>query len=316
MLSRELNFFEFWIGSIYRLCPLVPFLVMMIIGAPAHSQSFPSNAKPNYFGTGWECIRGYRKVLNSCEVVVVPENAQLNYLGNGWECIRGYRNIGTGCVRVVVPENAELTFLGNDWQCRRGYRNNGLNCVLVQIPENAQLNFLGNDWECKKGFAKAGVSCRRMTALELQAEAELEDKVAAYMRARAARSSDGECDTEPDTNSEVCISLEDAELECDKAYSGEYYRGCVVEIDYRFTTDYSGSGSIAAYFECEAELKHQGTGGGMSRTTEEDESASATLYGSFAPSGSLDIDFSFSSYLEVQKVELVNASCSITSLSR
>ena len=40
--------------------------------------------------------------------IEVPENARLNYFGTGWECVRGYIQQGETCEKIPVPENARL----------------------------------------------------------------------------------------------------------------------------------------------------------------------------------------------------------------
>ena len=124
------------------------------------SRGIPQNAHLNYYGTDWECNRGYFKYGNECRFVQIPPNGKLTYLGNDWECNRGYFKYGNECRFVQIPPNGKLTYLGNDWECNRGYFKYGNECRFVQIPPNGKLTYLGNDWECNRGYFKYGNECR------------------------------------------------------------------------------------------------------------------------------------------------------------
>jgi hypothetical protein len=121
--------------------------------------AMPENAKPNSFGSGWECVSGYRQASNACVKVDIPANAKLNYLGNGWECVSGYRQASNTCVKVDIPANAKLNYLGNGWDCVSGYRQASNACVKVDIPANAKLNYLGNGWDCVNGYRQVSNAC-------------------------------------------------------------------------------------------------------------------------------------------------------------
>ena len=127
--------------------------------SPQAKPSLPKNAKLDYFGTDWECKRGFRKYGNECLAVMVPKNGKLDYFGNDWECNRGFRKYGDECLAVAVPKNGKLDYFGNDWECSRGFRKYGAECVAVQVPKNGKLDYFGNDFECKRGYRKYGDEC-------------------------------------------------------------------------------------------------------------------------------------------------------------
>jgi len=122
----------------------------------------PENAKLNYLGTDWECIRGYRRQAFSCSKVEMPENAKLNYSGDDWQCERGFRQSQGNCVAVPVPENATLSYYGNSWSCNRGFQQRDGQCINVQVPENARLNQTGTGWKCNFGFIQQNQACARV----------------------------------------------------------------------------------------------------------------------------------------------------------
>ena len=122
----------------------------------------PKNAKLDYTGSNWECLRGYRRHNNSCISVKMPQNAKLDYTGSNWECRKGYRRHGKGCGRVQIPPNAKLDYTGSNWECRKGYRRHGKGCGRVQIPPHAKLDYTGSNWECRKGYRRHGRGCGRV----------------------------------------------------------------------------------------------------------------------------------------------------------
>ena len=91
--------------------------------------SMPANAKLDYTGNNWECVRGYRRIGDECDAVRMPANAKIDYTGSAWECVRGYRRVGDQCDAVRMPANAKIDYTGSNWECSRGYRRNGNECV-------------------------------------------------------------------------------------------------------------------------------------------------------------------------------------------
>jgi hypothetical protein len=124
--------------------------------------SVPENASSNYWGTGWQCNRGFRQVGASCEPVRIPANASLDYWGHDWTCNRGYYRSGEECVRVRIPANASLDYWGTGWTCDRGYRRVGSGCEMVRVPANAHLDYWRSGWQCDRGYTRVGEGCRKV----------------------------------------------------------------------------------------------------------------------------------------------------------
>jgi len=275
----------------------------------------PENAKLNYFGNGWECNRGYCRVGDRCVKVIIPENAKLNYFGNGWECNKGHYRVGDRCVKVIVPENAKLNYFGNGWECNRGYYRVGNGCVKVIVPENAKLNFLGNDWECESGFKKSGDSCVAMTPEEIRKQEEVEKAMLIAMEiSRLQGVSGDDCETEYKTGAEVCVEIMGVNIECNKSYIGEYYRDCDVTLDYEIRTDYKGGSYIEAVIEFIVEIEYMGRNTYFTQSDIVYENQSHDLYAYDSESGTMYINFSFSSYQEIIKVEINSTECEIESV--
>lgn len=128
----------------------------------------PPNAKLDYTGSNWECIRGFRRHGNGCGRVQIPRGAKLDYTGSSWECIKGFRRHGNGCGRVQIPRHAKLDYTGSNWECIKGFRRHGNGCGRVQIPRNAKLDYTGSNWECNKGYTRQGKGCRAVGVLKNQ----------------------------------------------------------------------------------------------------------------------------------------------------
>ena len=120
------------------------------------------------------------------------------------------------------------------------------------------------------------------------------------------------CETEYQSGAEVCIEVTGSDLDCDKNYSGEYFDDCEVEIDYEIRTDYRGESSIQAEIECEAEISYKRKES-FSSSESEDESESHTLYSHGSDYGSMEIDFSFSSFQKVYNIEIDSVKCEVVS---
>lgn len=125
----------------------------------------PENAylTENNSGSDWACERRYQKTSDSCELIEVPENAFLTNsdFGAGWECERGFLRVREACSKVQVPENGFLdkSGYGLGWSCERGYREADGKCVGIELPENAHLDRSGNRWECDRNFEREQDAC-------------------------------------------------------------------------------------------------------------------------------------------------------------
>ncbi|MGR3734631.1 hypothetical protein [Pseudophaeobacter sp.] len=119
------------------------------------------------YGSGWECTHGFVEVGGeSCAEIVVPDGGFLDPSGKRWGCLRGFRKIDDSCQKIVLPDNAYLTenVHGAVWQCVRGYQTNGTSCVEIAVPKNAFLNTstYGRRWTCERGYAVSGDLCSRL----------------------------------------------------------------------------------------------------------------------------------------------------------
>jgi hypothetical protein len=135
-----------------------------------------------------------------------------------------------------------------------------------------------------------------------------------FLQITGGGASGGTCETEYQSGAEVCLEVSDADLECNKSHMGEFYRDCEVEVDYELSTDYRGESSINVDVECEAEISYKARES-YNSSDSDDESESHNLYANGSDYGSIDIDFSFSSYKEVYSVELRSVECEISSMN-
>ncbi len=126
----------------------------------------PQNAYPTHrnYGSGWECLHGFIEVKGaSCAKVLVPDGGYLAPSGRRWNCLRGYRKIDDICQKIILPPDAFLTDRSNGpgWMCRRGFQAKGDTCVVIEVPENAYLkaSAFGPQWKCERGFAVSRNRC-------------------------------------------------------------------------------------------------------------------------------------------------------------
>lgn len=275
--------------------------------------AIPSNAEIDYTGANWKCSHGYRRIGDGCERVTVPKNAEIDYTGASWKCVYGYRRSGDSCEKVEVPLNAEIDYTGAAWKCSTGFTRSGDQCTKVIVPPNAQLDYTGSAWTCLKGYRRSGNNCAAMTAEELAQESQKEKELVEYIRQRRARfASSKNCETEDKTGASVCVSVINAELDCDKYIGEEKFSNCEAEVKYEINTDYKGSSSLSVDVKCESEI---GYSGGNSGSDSEYKRNSHSLYREGSDSGRASLDFSFSSYQEVTKVKLTDVHCKIDSVS-
>ncbi len=94
-------------------------------------------------GSGWECHHGYREVEGTaCVAVLVPDGGFLDPSGERWHCLRGFVKIDDICQEVVVPENGYLVdaAFGSAWECERGFEQVGDICTAIIVPINGYLS--------------------------------------------------------------------------------------------------------------------------------------------------------------------------------
>lgn len=227
-----------------------------------------------------------------------------------WFCNEGYKKVGNSCERLSVPENARV--MGNMWFCNEGYRKSGNSCERLSVPENAHV--MGNMWFCNEGYKKLESRCQRMTSQELEERERLLELVAQRQADLRANGASGQsCETEYDTGAEVCLSVNYANLDCDESYDDSYYDDCQVNMDYSLETDYRGSSEIDVEVYCEAEIAYQAKSG-MKRSGSDGFYESHSLGSYDSEHGYVNLNFSFSSYEEVNKVNLDDAWCEMQSV--
>lgn len=152
-------------GRISCLAPLL-LLLGLSLGAAlpvaAAPSELPEHARASRYGSGWECMSGFRRVEESCAHIVVPANGYLDASGRDWRCNRGYLNLNNRCVAIQVPQNAYLDEVyGKGWRCERDYREVNGACVRIEVPVNAHAtaSAYGSGWGCDRGFRLAGTAC-------------------------------------------------------------------------------------------------------------------------------------------------------------
>jgi len=276
----------------------------------------PENASIDIYGTEWACNRGYYKSGQKCVKVIVPENARIDIYGSDWSCNRGFYKSGQKCVKVVVPENAGIDVYGSGWVCNRGYYKSGQKCVKVIVPENAGIDVYGSGWVCNKGYKKSNNKCIPVTKAELQKQKELEQAVIEKMRKRRLQGVSGDdCKTEYKTNAEVCVDITGGDLDCNKSFSGDYYRDCDVVLNYDVKTNYSGGSYLDVEVECNVEIQYKGRETYSTQSDSSSKDESHNLYAHGNESETMRFNFSFSSYKEITSVKISSAKCEIESVN-
>ncbi|WP_299971654.1 hypothetical protein [uncultured Roseobacter sp.] len=133
----------------------------------------PENAfETNHrYGPGWECFHGFsRSNEGACAEVIVPEGGFLDPSGERWHCQRGFLKIDDICQEIVLPANAHLadTSYGSEWVCERGFRADGDACIAIAVPLNAYLNTssYGQPWTCERGYFEQDDLCAAVVVPE------------------------------------------------------------------------------------------------------------------------------------------------------
>jgi hypothetical protein len=111
------------------------------------------------------------------------------------------------------------------------------------------------------------------------------------------------------------MGVSNADLDCNKSFSGNYYRDCEVELSYQLTTDYNGGSYLDVDVSCEVEISYRGRKGYISSSDSDSETQSHSLFANDSESASMDFDFSFMLSKEVYKVEIESAECQIDSVN-
>jgi hypothetical protein len=245
----------------------------------------------------------------------LPSNAIPRAYGSGWDCEKGYFKSGQKCNLVTIPTNGKLNYLGNGWDCEKGYFKSGQKCNLVTIPTNGKLNYLGNGWDCEKGFKKQKNICEQMTPEEIiKAEMIKAEIMKKYQNRKVSGVSGDDCDNEYKTNAEVCVNIENLNIDCQKDWEGKYYRSCDVSLDYEVETDYEGGAYLDVDVECTVEIEYKGRNTYSTKSDSSSDEESHDLYAHDSDSESMDFNFTFSSYDEITSAKVSSATCEIDSI--
>ena len=149
-------------------------------------------------GERWRCLRGYVKIDDTCQEIILPANS---YLADSsfsetatWTCNRGFEAIDDQCIDIAVPENGYLNgaSYGQSWSCERGFVENAGLCEAVVIPENAYFDDspYTEGWACERGYEAVDQSCQ---AIELPANAHLDRAGNRWKCNKSFRKTKGQC---------------------------------------------------------------------------------------------------------------------------
>ncbi len=180
------------------------------------------------------------------------------------------------------------------------------------IPPNAHLNYFGSGWECDKGYKRSGNECRPMTTAELNQQKELERAILKQRQERLSQGISGDdCEWEYESEAEVCVTVTNVSLDCDKSYDGSYYSSCEVVVDYEVLTDYEGDGYLEVEVECTVDIQYKRRDYYSWSSDSDNDDENHSLYSNNSDSGDMSFDFSFSSYEEVTSVKIDSVECEI-----
>ncbi len=154
-----------------------------------------------------------------------------------------------------------------------------------------------------------------MNEKEIENQKKLESEILKRVKNGVDNSLGSRCsEIEYKTGAEVTMKISDVSLDCQKGFGDDFYTGCQVEVEYVVETNYKGNSFIEASVECEVEIEYKKRDGYGNSHDSDSESSSITLFSNASERGSMNFDFSFSSYDEVIKVRVVECSCRITDL--
>lgn len=202
------------------------------------------------------------------------------------------------------------------WSCDSGFRRTLTGCSKIDIPANAHLNYGGNSWSCDSGYKMSGLGCTAMSRDELEEHERAIQLLLAEREARRGGVSGDDCEREYDIDARVCVSVENASLDCDESYLDNFFNGCEVSVSYTLETDYEGDETIHLEVECEASISYEKGGAypiHSSDSASEDEYHDLSELDSTYES--MQISFDFSTFDEVRRVALRDIDCEIYSVS-
>ncbi|SMX25707.1 hypothetical protein [Boseongicola aestuarii] len=147
-------------------------------------------------GERWRCTRGFARVGETCQEVVLPANAYLSATsrGSAWACGRGFEVKDDGCAEIAVPSNAFLNSsgYGQPWSCERGFFEQDGRCEPVEVPVNAFFDnaTYGTGWKCERGYAASNQACKE---IEVPDNAHLDSSGNRWACNRNFQKSKGQC---------------------------------------------------------------------------------------------------------------------------
>lgn len=122
------------------------------------------------------------------------------------------------------------------------------------------------------------------------------------------------CNTDWGIDAEVCLTVNDQSLQCHKTTYDEYYGSCKLDIGYELSTNYEGDDHLEIDVECEAKIEYWGNDSYYSHTDSKYNGSSHSLWIVGSQFGGASMDFYFSDYTEVYRVEIELIDCKINSV--
>lgn len=120
-----------------------------------------------------------------------------------------------------------------------------------------------------------------------------------------------DCEWEYETDSQVCVSVTDASIDCRESYDGSYYKGCEVIVEYKVSTDYEGEDFLDVEVECSVEIQYKKRDSYSWNYDSDNDDEDYTLYRLDSELDEMSFDFFFSSYKEVIQVKVYDVECEI-----
>ena len=154
-----------------------------------------------------------------------------------------------------------------------------------------------------------------MTAGEIINQQEYLKKEAVEIERRRAQGVSGDdCDIEYKTNTKVCVEITGGNLDCNKSYSGNYYRNCDLSLNYDVQTNYQGKEYLDVKIECSVEIEYRGREIYSRRSDSSYQVKSYNLYAHGSDYGTMSFDFYFSRYKDVIRAKISSARCEVQSI--
>jgi hypothetical protein len=154
-----------------------------------------------------------------------------------------------------------------------------------------------------------------MTAQDIQRREEQAAEIAKFMHQHRRKGPSGEsCEREESIGANVCVTVTDASLDCNRSVDGAEYDDCDANVSYSLNTDYMGDSSLDAEVDCSVELSYSGPNAITPNTDSDSDTNSNSLEANDEQSDSVDIDFSFTSIDQVTRAKITSVDCQIDSV--